>query len=206
MSLRHILLGLLLEPASGYDPRREFGASLKHFWAAELSRLYPALSALERDGFVVSRKVPSPMGPDRREYRRTDVGEEELEAWRRGEALVGTERLTWLAQVFFLGELHDSAAAAGFLRRLRDAMTARLEALRAVEANWRSEDPDYPDLPPERGLFKQMTLSLGLLRIAAMIEWCDQSLERLARGLTPRRAAPAVPPNRPNSCCACRVA
>ena len=206
MSLRHIILGLLDEPASGYDLRREFGASLKHFWAAELSRIYPALSALERDGFVVSRKVPSPMGPDRREYRRTDVGEEELEAWRRGEALVGTERLTWLAQVFFLGELHDSAAAAGFLRRLRDAMTARLEALRAVEANWRSEDPDYPDLPPERGLFKQMTLSLGLLRIAAMIEWCDQSLKRLARGLTPRRAAPAVPPNRPNSCCACREA
>ena len=181
MSLRHILLGLLDEPASGYDLRREFGASLRHFWAAELSQIYPTLSALERDGLVVSRKVPSPKGPDRREYRRTDSGEEELEAWLQGEALVGTERLTWLAQVFFLGELHDKAAAAGFLRRLRDAMAARLEALKAVEATWRSEDPAYPDLPPERGLFQQMTLSLGLLRIAATVEWCDQSLQRLER-------------------------
>jgi DNA-binding PadR family transcriptional regulator len=185
MSLRHILLGLLDAPACGYELRREFGDSLKHFWAAELSQIYPTLSALERDGLVVSRQVPSPKGPARREYRRTDVGEEELEAWLQGEARVGTERLTWLAQVFFLGELHDNAAAARFLRRLRDAMAQRLEALQTVEATWRSEDPTYPDLPPERGLFKQMTLSLGLLRIAATIEWCDQSLARLERSPVP---------------------
>ena len=129
----------------------------------------------------MSRKVPSPKGPDRREYRRTGDGEEALEAWLQGEAQVGTERLTGLAQVFFLGERHDSAAAGGFLRRLRAAMAARLEALQAVEAHWRSEDPAYPDLPPDRGLFKQMTLSPGLLRIAATIEWCDQCLARLER-------------------------
>jgi hypothetical protein len=48
MSLRNIHLGLLDEPARAYDLRREFDASLKRFRAAELSRIDPALGALDR--------------------------------------------------------------------------------------------------------------------------------------------------------------
>ena len=58
-------------------------------------------------------------------------------------------------------------------------MQDRLEALRAIETHWSAKDPAYPGLPPERGLFKQMTLDLGLTRVAATLEWCDRCLERL---------------------------
>ena len=37
MSLEHILLGLLREPASGYDLKAIFDERIQHFWAAELS-------------------------------------------------------------------------------------------------------------------------------------------------------------------------
>ena len=79
MSLRNILLGLLEKPASGYDLKGEFGASLGHFWAAELAQIYPTLKAMEAEGLVRSRAVPSTRGPARKEYRRTKSGERALE-------------------------------------------------------------------------------------------------------------------------------
>ena len=37
MSLKHIMLGMLREPHSGYDIKKQFEKSLKNFWRAELS-------------------------------------------------------------------------------------------------------------------------------------------------------------------------
>ncbi|MYK68861.1 MAG: PadR family transcriptional regulator, partial [Gammaproteobacteria bacterium] len=43
MSLDHILLGLLRDPATGYDLKSAFSERIRHFWSAELSQIYPAL-------------------------------------------------------------------------------------------------------------------------------------------------------------------
>ena len=50
MSLDHILLGLLREPATGYDLGNAFSENVRHFWSAELSQIYPALKRLEQRG------------------------------------------------------------------------------------------------------------------------------------------------------------
>jgi len=78
MSLDHILLGLLREPASGYDLKDAFNETVAHFWSAELSQIYPTLKRLEERGLLRSRREPSPKGPDRRVYRLTGEGREEL--------------------------------------------------------------------------------------------------------------------------------
>jgi PadR family transcriptional regulator AphA len=57
MSLDPILLGLLREPASGYDLKALLDHGIGHFWAAELSQIYPTLKRLEKDGFLTSRKA-----------------------------------------------------------------------------------------------------------------------------------------------------
>jgi len=38
MSLKHILLGILEEPHSGYEIKLEFERVFKHFWSAELAQ------------------------------------------------------------------------------------------------------------------------------------------------------------------------
>lgn len=74
MSLEHILLGLLREPATGYDIKNAFSASVRHFWSAELSQIYPTLKRLEQRRMLRSRLEPSPKGPNRRVYTLTEEG------------------------------------------------------------------------------------------------------------------------------------
>ena len=98
MSLDHILLGMLETPAAGYDLGREFEASARLFWAAELSQIYPTLKRLESRGLLSSERVPSDRGPDRKVYSRTEAGTAELERWLREEPELGHARLSPVAQ------------------------------------------------------------------------------------------------------------
>ena len=66
LSLPHILLGLLREPASGYDLKAEFEKMIRHYWSAELSQIYPTLKRMEGQGWLASATEPSDRGPDRR--------------------------------------------------------------------------------------------------------------------------------------------
>ena len=180
MSLRHILLGLLSRPCSGYDIKKEFGQGLGHFWAAELSQIYPTLSGLERDGLLVSETAPSSRGPPRKLYRRTPAGTRALLEWLAG-PVVGTEKLTWLAQVFFLASADDAEACVAFMADLREAMAAELESLREIERHWSAEDPRYPDALPDEDFYPQLTLRLGLKKIAVIVEWCDECIATIRK-------------------------
>ena len=180
MSLEHILLGLLDEPASGYDLGRTFEGSLRHFWAAELAQIYPTLNRMEKKGRLTSRQAAPDRGPARRLYRRTRAGERALAEWLEAGPEVGTERLTWLAQVFFLDEAGDRDSERAFMTRLRDAMAAKLAALRAIEAQWRSEVPGFPDSLPPRERCRWWTLEVGIRRVGATRDWAQSCLDRLA--------------------------
>ncbi len=88
--LRPCLLLLLREqPAHGYDLLERMEAF--GFKASDPGRLYRALRALERDSLVHSAWEQSDSGPDRRIYRLTRAGMEELH--RRVRGLVRTRRL-----------------------------------------------------------------------------------------------------------------
>ena len=196
MSLRHILLGMLTEPRSGYDLKKEFNQSLRNFWNAELSQIYPQLQKLEKEGLLSSRLVASSAGPPRRVYRQTARGRRELQSWLADGPRVGEERIAYLAQVYFLGELSEPERAIEFMQELRDHMATWLESLRAAEVEWRTNDPRYPDALPDEEFFAQLTLALGLKKVAANVEWCDECIARLAARRDASLAARASVPNK----------
>ena len=66
MSLKHIMLGILREPYSGDDLKKRFDKSLRSFWRAELSQIYPLLQMMEKEGFLSSKSDESDIGPTRR--------------------------------------------------------------------------------------------------------------------------------------------
>ena len=179
MSLRNILLGMMRRPHSGYDVKKEFDSSLRNFWRAELSQIYPALQKLEKDGLLTSDTVDSDQGPKRVVYSRTDAGEQAFREWLEDGPIVGTERIGFLAQSFFLGQLEDNDAAIRFFTELRKYFADRLEHLSAREAEWAEADPRYPDDLPDHDFFPQLTLDCGLHRIRATLDWCDKTLARL---------------------------
>ena len=96
MSLPHLLLGMLAEPASGYDLKRSFEGSIRYFWSAELSQIYPALKRLEGDGLLASTVEESTEGPERRVYHRTAQGRAALRDWLSDGPIVRQERLAYL--------------------------------------------------------------------------------------------------------------
>ena len=88
MSLDMILLGFLRSPVSDYDLKKAFDESVRHFWEAELSQIYPTLHRLRREEWVTSTVEPSDRGPDRKVYRRTPAGVAALREWLSGAPLV----------------------------------------------------------------------------------------------------------------------
>lgn len=178
MSLPHILLGMLREPASGYDLKQRFGESVAHFWSAELSQIYPTLNRLEKQGLLTSRKEPSDKGPPRKVYRRTPAGRRELKAWLGDGPHCRQERLTFLTQVFFLANV-TTRQRIRFFEDLKADFEAHLAELQAIEAGWCSEDPRYPDDLPDEDFYPQLTLRLGLMKYRTIIDWCEECLRRI---------------------------
>ena len=180
MSLPHVLLGMLAEPASGYDLKQKFEHSVRHFWAAELSQIYPALAKLENEGLLESERVASEKGPRRRIYHRTKAGRKALREWLSDGPVCRTERISYLTQVFFLENI-DQEQRLRFFEDLRADFADRLATLEAIEEEWRANEPSYPDRLPDQELFKQMTLRSGLMKYRMTIEWCDECLARLSK-------------------------
>ena len=181
MSLKHIMLGMLHEPHSGYDLKKRFDKSLRSFWRAELSQIYPTLQKMEQDGLLSSQSSESEIGPTRRIYKRSTKGRDALKTWLQDGPTLGTEKIAYLAQVFFLANLKDDDAAIAFMQELRQYMSEWLQQLEAAEAGWRADDPRYPDDLPDEDFYPQLTLDLGLAKVRANVEWCDRSIERIEK-------------------------
>ena len=181
MSLEHILLSLLEEPASGYDLKREFEAGAATFWPAQLSQIYPVLKRLQARGLLDAEKQASSKGPDRRTYRRTEEGTRELERWLRGGPQVGRERFAYLGQLSAMGQLGDPPAARDFLVRLRRSFEERLQYLEPIEdLILGGQTPGAAD---EASFFDWATLRMGLSALAARVRCCDELLEVLDQRL-----------------------
>jgi len=178
MSLQHILLGLLQQPASGYDLKHEFQQRLSHYWGAELAQIYPALKRMQQEGLLSSALQPSDKGPRKRIYQRTAAGRKCLQQWLQSGPEVHTDRLSWLAQVAFL----DTVAAPDqveFLQQLQQAFIQHRAELQAIEDNWRAQDAACPDQLQGEDLFAHMTLRLGVAKYTTIIDWCSECLQRL---------------------------
>ncbi len=201
MSLPHILLGLLRDPASGYDLKAEFERGARHFWSAELSQIYPTLKRMEARGWLTSDTQPSDRGPDRRVYTRTRAGRDELFRWLRGGPAVGTERFAYLGQLAFMAQLEDPRESLDFMRVLMARLAAWRAELVAIETEVFATMPGFPDELPDDVFHHHAVLRMGLHTLAAKLEWCDETIARLEERLHDRRSADggAVAADRPRS-------
>ncbi|MFW9988815.1 MAG: helix-turn-helix transcriptional regulator [Candidatus Odinarchaeota archaeon] len=63
---------------SGYDLIRNLNRHFAGTWEARSGTIYPVLRKLEKDGFLKAKQVKSPIGPLRKVYSLTEVGEQLL--------------------------------------------------------------------------------------------------------------------------------
>ncbi|MBI5648440.1 MAG: PadR family transcriptional regulator [Ignavibacteriae bacterium] len=175
MSLPHVILGFLhYAPASGYDLKKTFDATVRHFWPADQSQIYRTLTQLSADGLIDVTEVVQTGKPNKKIYSITKTGEKELRTWLRAPDTGGPLRNSALVRVFFLGNLENET----ILGMLEHAESGLLEEIRRYEAVPAEVDRDaaFPVSKRER-FFWMLTLEYGLAMARAEHEWL-QSIQR----------------------------
>ena len=186
VNLDLILLGLLRDPASGYDLGRYFESSLPHLWTTDLPQLYRTLNRLERDGLLEVRLEASSRGPRRRVYQTTDHGLAHLKTALADSPTVAPVRDPLLARIHLLGALEDARAALAVLHEMRTMLAMELDERRSAAPS--RVLPGEPSGAPAGldELFADLARDAAIARATAMLSWATRSIHRLEERL--RRA------------------
>ncbi len=180
MSLEHAILGFLqYRPLSGYDLKKVFDNSVRHFWPADQGHIYRTLARLAERGWAVQEVIEQQDRPDRKVYHITEGGRAELHRWLTTPLPPHETRSPELIQVFFAGRLSQQEALAIFEREA--------EELRQTLAVYRQipQDPAaYPDIRASTRdfAFWLLTLEAGIKSAEAYLAWIENVITRLTTG------------------------
>lgn len=183
MSLKHAILGFLnYQPFSGYDLKKMFDISVRHFWPAAQSQIYRALGQMNDKGWVEQEIVEQQDHPDRKVYHITDSGRQELAHWLSTPLPAQKTRHASLIQVFFAGQLDDEAIIA-MLEREADHMRSLLQNYAQVPA----QCLPYEEMvnSPREAFFWKLTLEMGNRMAQAQLAWLEDVIQRLQNGEHP---------------------
>lgn len=183
MSLDHAILGFLsYRSFSGYELKRIFDNSVKHFWSADQSQIYRTLARMTEKGFTEIEVVEQTDRPDRKVYHITPEGREELHRWLAGPFPMEANHSGPLVQVFFMGKLTNEEVrtkfeeAAGMFRQvlqIYEAVPARTEEFVQIVGSQRE------------AYFWYSTLQMGILTTRASLTWVENVLDDLNNNRIP---------------------
>jgi PadR family transcriptional regulator AphA len=184
MSLEYAILGFLnYHPYSGYDLKKVFDHSVRHFWPADQSQIYRTLSRLTEHGFAEMEKITQEDRPDRKVYHITEAGRADLLRWLSGPPPLDEPRSAPLIQVFFSGQLSD------------EEILAKFEGYAAIMRNFLSQYDQVPSqiIPyqqeitsPREHFFWLLTLDSGIRQMRANLEWTESVIEKIKTGQVPQ--------------------
>lgn len=184
MSLEFAILGFLnYHPYTGYDLKKIFDSSVRHFWPADQSQIYRTLANLTERSLVQMEKVPQDDRPDRKVYHITDSGREELRNWVAGPAPLDEPRSAPLIQVFFSGILTDEEILQKF-EGYAGIMRMILERYDQVPSQLGPFEKEITS--PREHFFWLLTLENGMLSMKASLEWAESIIQRIKSGQVPQ--------------------
>lgn len=178
MSLKHGLLGLLhYGPMTGYELDKAFKASLSFFWQAKTSQIYRELDAMEKSGWLVSKRILQTEKPNKRMYTLTDSGKEELMNWlsfpESDIANAMRVKSAFLMRIFFGGETNVEHSL-DMLRIYRQKCLASKDALKAAYAA--SSEYSLIVNNEKKSKFWDLSILYGEAFYDAGIHWANQAI------------------------------
>ncbi|MBN1581233.1 MAG: PadR family transcriptional regulator [Anaerolineae bacterium] len=177
MSLQHAILGFLnYKPFSGYDLKKVFDTSVRHFWSADQSQIYRTLSRLTDRGLVELEYVEQEDRPDRKVYHITEAGREALRQWLHAPLPFEKSRHAPLIQVFFAGQLEDE--------QILNMFECQAEQVRALLAHYQTvpaQAEPYSQMvgSARETYFWMLTLEMGAKLAEAQLAWLEDVIERI---------------------------
>ena len=183
MSLEFAILGFLsYHPSTGYDLKKMFDVSIRHFWPADQSQIYRTLARLTEQGYAEMEKVAQEDRPDRKVYHITQAGRVELSKWLAGPPPMGEPRSAPLVQVFFAGQLSDEEVLAKF-----EGFAAIMRAVLAQYDQVPGQIGPYIQEvnSPREHFFWMLTLENGIANMRANLAWAESVIKRIKSGQVP---------------------
>lgn len=184
MSLEHAILGFLSSrQLTGYDLKKIFDTSVRHFWAADQSQIYRTLGRLARQGWAEMEVITQAERPDRKVYRITPTGRQELLNWLKSELPAEPPRSPEMIQVFFSAQLTDAQVRA-MLERVAHQMRQGLAVFDAIPKNIEA----YAEFTqsPREFYFWLLTLEVGQMTTRANLDWIENVIQRIQDGEVPQ--------------------
>jgi len=177
MSLEHAILGFLqYRPLTGYDLKKVFDISVRHFWPADQSQIYKTLTRLGKKSWARREVLTQESRPPRKLFHITEEGRHELARWL-ASPLPGEEgRSAALIQVFFAGSLADNQVL-----ELFEDEAGRFHSLLAHYGQVPEQVVPFRELAtsPRDTFFWMLTLECGRHMARAHLEWLESVIHRL---------------------------
>ena len=171
MALAHTVLALLAQqPGSGYDLSKRFDEGLSCYWKATQQQVYRELSKMELQRWVDFEAIPQAGKPDKKVYRITPEGWEELTRW----YTEPTER-TQIREDLLVKVMIGYQMPGDLLRQeLHHRQTMHQQQL----SMYRDKQAGYLSMvdPPVEMQFKYLTLKRGIAYEESWLTWCDEVL------------------------------
>jgi DNA-binding PadR family transcriptional regulator len=172
------ILGILTHgPQTGYDIKKHISNSIGYFWQESYGQLYPTLKSLVKRGFAVMHTEATEGKPDRKVYQITEPGLIEFRKW----LLIPIENLPKLRNEFllklFFGKQVPVEINISHLQRYKEYCQSYLEDLENVRLII-EEQAGQSDK-----VYWLITVSNGHHLLKAAIEWCNESIQILKKGL-----------------------
>ncbi|MCX6066653.1 MAG: PadR family transcriptional regulator [Chloroflexi bacterium] len=183
MSLDYAILGFLnYRPYSGYDLKKIFDKSVRHFWPADQSQIYRTLARMNEKGWVETELIRQESRPDRKEYHITPLGRDELRQWLVTPLTPDENRSADMIQVFFAAQLSDTEIL-GIFERAAVLMRAGLAQYDQIPRNIEAYS-EYTNSPREF-FFWMLTLEVGIHNLKASLDFIESLIQRIRNGALP---------------------
>jgi PadR family transcriptional regulator AphA len=180
MSLEHAILGFLnYKPLTGYDLKKVFDTSVRHFWYADQSQIYRTLAHLTERNMVELEIIEQSDRPDRKVYHITGLGQKELREWLTGPFPIQQPHSGPLVQIFFSGQLSNTE------------LVVRFETAAQI---FRTKLAAYDQVPEQisdyKGIVKStreeqiglLTLDLGKRTMQDQLDWAEAAIDKIKNG------------------------
>jgi len=172
-----ILVCLTERPMTGYELAKTFDSSIGFFWKADHQQIYRELTRLRDKGYVQAREVVQSGKPNKLVYTLTVEGKAALRHWAARPSSPPSIKDDMLVRLCALDAVDIEPMRADLMARLeyhRDRL-ARYE--RVLVKRFPHGAVSLADTG------KLLALRLGLRHERAVVEWCEDALHTLTRGL-----------------------
>ncbi len=184
MSLEHAILGFLnYRSYSGYDLKKFFDTSVRHFWPADQSQIYRTLSRMSEKGWMEIEVIRQESRPNRKLYHITPVGREELRRWLVTPLAPEENRSADMIQIFFAAQLSDEEII-GIFERAAALMRSGLEQYALIPREIEAYS-EYTHSPREF-FFWMLTLDVGIHTLQSNLEFIENLIHQIRDGVLPQ--------------------